>query len=259
MIAFIHIEKTAGSTFKNVLRRSFGLHHCDAVAAQDGIFRDRDLQLANIVYFGLRSLCSHHFKDSVHTLSAPIDFVTFVRDPVQRTASHYQQLVKRVEKGRIHGLLEFEEWLQSKALNYQIRKLSGGDDVDAAIRLIEEHFMFVGLTDQYEQSLRAFAALSPWPVNTRIEKRNVTANVSTKNRLLDAPKSRALIEEATQADRQLYTYLKDEFFPAQQQRADAARARHGSRDHTGDHYLASRLYSNLVYRRAVKISRMLKR
>jgi hypothetical protein len=136
---------------------------------------------------------------------------------------------------------------------------SSGDDVDAAIRLIEERFMFVGLTDQYEQSLRAFAALSPWPVNTRIEKRNVAANVSTKNRLLDDPKSRALIEEATQADRQLYTYLKDEFFPAQQQRADAARARYDSRDHTGDHYLASRYYTNLVYRPAVKISRMLKR
>ena len=179
MIAFIHLGKTAGSTFKNALRRSFGHHHCDAVAAnRDRVFRDSDLNMARRLYFGLWSLCSHHFQDPVHTLSAPLDYVTFIRDPVQRTASHYQHLHRDTQAGRKPGIPELRAWLQSDARNFQVRQISGGEDIDEAIRILNEKFMFVGITDQYEASLQTFARLSPWPVSTRVERRNTAPDTS---------------------------------------------------------------------------------
>ena len=255
MICFIHLGKTAGSTFKNVLRRSFGFHHCDAVAAaDDGIFRDSDLRLAQRMYCGLWSLCSHHFQDPVHTLSTPLDYVTFLRDPVQRTASRYQHMVRALHKGRYTSVPDFEEWIQTCARNFQIRQISGGEDVDSALKIIGEKFLFVGLTEQYEASLQAFATLSPWPVNTRQEKRNVAPDNSIKRKLVDDPATRRLIEEATKADRELYNRVRDELFPVQLERAAAIARDRGPRV-APDRYRASRLFTNFVYRPAVKLKR----
>jgi len=260
MIAFIHIGKTAGSTFKNVLRRSFGAHHCDAKASKpDRIFRDSDLNLAKGVYLDLWSLCSHDFIDPVHTLSEPLDYVTFLRDPVHRTASRYQHMHRETSSESIsaEGVPELEEYLEREARNFQTRQLSGSEDPQAAIDIINKHFLFVGLTEQYEASLNTFAALSPWRVNTTLETRNVAPSVSVKKKLTDDPGIRRLIEDATSADQVLYEYVKNEYFPAQTERAKEL-----GKDYSGpmpDRYQASRNYTNFVYRPALKIKRALGR
>lgn len=258
MIAFIHLGKTAGSTFKNVLRRSFGHHHCDAVAANpDRVFRDSDLNMARSLYFGLWSLCSHHFQDPVHTLSAPLQYVTFIRDPLQRTASHYQHMHRDIDSGRKASLPELREWLQADARNFQIRQITGGEDIDAAIRILNEKFMFVGITEQYEQSLQTFARLSPWPVTTRVERKNTAPDTTVKKQLLEDADLRGAIEEATQADMALYKYVCEEFFPAQQERARELSGDTPLQE-PPDRYQASRMFTNLAYRPAVKIKRALK-
>lgn len=255
MIAFIHLGKTAGSTFKNVLRRSFGHHHCDAIAANGESFQDSDLKLARRVYLGLWSLCSHHFYDPVHTLSAPLDYVTFIRSPAERTASHYQHMVRDHDIGRKSVPPKLEDWLRDSARNFQIRQISGGENVGDALKIIEDKFLFVGLTEQYETSLKIFATLSPWPVSTRHETRNISPVTSTKKQLLDDPKIRGLIEEATEADRLLYERVRDEVFPAQLEKAAKMSAGKEHKD-PPDRYLASRRYTNLVYRPAVKMNRL---
>jgi hypothetical protein len=254
MIAFIHLGKTAGSTFKNVLRRSFGYHHCDAVAADKVRFTDSDLKLAQRVYPGLWSLCSHHLYDSVHTLSTPLDYVTFLRDPAERSASHYQHMISDLDKGRRSSVPELEEWLSGSARNFQIRQISGGEDVDTALNIINDKFLFVGLTEQYEISLNTFAALSPWPVNTHIEKRNISAQTSTKKKLLDDPSIRKLIEAATEADRVLYEKVHSTIFPAQLEEARQLTAGKLHRN-PPDRYQAGRYYTNIIYRPAVKLNR----
>jgi hypothetical protein len=147
MIAFIHLGKTAGSSFKNVLRRSFGHHHCDAIAAgTDGVLRDSDLAHAQRVYLGLWSLCSHHLQDPIHTMSTPLDYVTFLRDPVKRTASHYQHMARDLDSGRRNKIPDLKTWLQRGGRNFQIKQLTGSEDVDKAMDIFRSKFMFVGLT-----------------------------------------------------------------------------------------------------------------
>jgi hypothetical protein len=253
MIAFIHLGKTAGSTFKNVLRRSFGHHHCDAIAVnRDMIFRDSDLNHAKRVHLGLRSLCSHHFKDPTHTLSAPLDYVTFLRIPLHRTASHYQHMIRDLDSGRRNNVPDLRDWLQEGGRNFQIRQISGGENVDDAMEIIRQKFLFVGLTEQYQESLNAFSALSPWPVNTQHEKRNISQSSSVKNQLLDDTELRGLIEEATEADQTLYQRVLNEIFPAQIELA-VKLATESSSTRQPEHYFASRMYTNMVYRPSVKL------
>ena len=206
-------------------------------------------------------------NNDIIPLLRPLDFqpviyqgqpMWFIRDPLQRTASHYQHMHRDIDTGRKTSLPELREWLQSDARNFQIRQISGGEDVDEAIRILNERFLFVGITEQYETSLQTFARLSPWPVTTRIERRNTAPDTTVKKQLLDDPALRGAIEEATQADRALYNYVRDEFFPAQQERA---RQLTGDRPlvEPADRYQASRMFTNLVYRPAVKIKRAPKR
>ena len=257
MIAFVHLSKTAGSTFKNVLRRSFGVHHCDAIATNpDKIFRDSDLKLAEKLYPDLWSLSSHHFKDPIHTLSAPLDYVTFIRDPLKRTASQYQHRMRERDI-KLKGMPpSFDKWLEAEAANFQIHQLSGSEDVDEALRILREKFLFVGLTETYADSLRDFAALSPWPISQQIEKRNVAPDSSIKDKILKDPGSRRLMQEANAADIELYERVRDELLPEQTERAKAA-AEMASRKPFRNRYLDSRIFTNIAYRPAVKLRRSL--
>jgi hypothetical protein len=255
MIAFIHLGKTAGSTFKNVLRRSFGHHHCDAVAMDsDRVFRDKDLALAKSVYFGLWSLCSHHFQDPVHTLTEPLDYVTFVRDPVQRAASHYQHMVRDLEQGRRSNIPDLEEWIWGSARNFQITQLTGSDNIRAATDILQDHFLFIGLTEEFGTSLQIFAQLSPWPVNTLSERRNVAPATNIKKKLTEDSGIRKMLEEANSVDMEFYSHIRETLFPAQHATAEQLLIETG--EHlTPDRYRASRIFTNLVYRPAVKLAR----
>ena len=64
------------------------------------------------------------------------------------------------------------------------------------------------------------------------------------------------MEAATEADRELYEYVRTQFFPAQVEKARQL-AKDKKTDVTVDRYLQSRMFTNLAYRPAVKIKRKL--
>jgi hypothetical protein len=84
---------------------------------------------------------------------------------------------------------------------------------------------------------------------------NIAPSLAVKNQLLDDPSLRGLIEEATQADQKLYDRVSQEIFPAQQELAAVKSAENADKPEP-DHYLASRMYTNLVYRPSIKLMRM---
>ena len=258
MIAFIHIGKTAGSTFKNVLRRSFGIHHCDIVASnEDMILRDADLKHACRVYPGIKSFSSHHFKNSANTLNTSLDYVTFLRDPAQRTASHYQHMVRDLEKQRRDSIPDLKRWLQKGGKNFQTRQITGNDNLGEAKDIIRKSFLFVGLTEQYDRSLNVFAGLSPWPIYHQVEKKNIAPDSTVKKQLLNDGEYLGLIEEATVIDKQLYDWVNDEYFP---ELSDIASRRSGNENifTDKDRYRASRMYTNLIYRPSLKVFKLFK-
>ncbi len=217
MLVFVHMNKTAGSTVRYILRSSYGSRHCD-VEPWQGMSGDRPFTMADLrrvrkIYPRLSSIAGHRVMGYVDLEEEATDFayLTFLRDPTTLTASKFQYHVDhRNKKG-----LVFEEWIQREWLrNAQTKRIAGTASVDDAIRVIERKEMFVGLTEQFDESMVLLKALRAGdlcidykPVN--VARRNVLAE-----ELLSRKRTRQAIVDANQADLALYAYVKDELYPA---------------------------------------------
>lgn len=177
MIAFAHINKTGGTTMKFILRNSFGVHHCDVKTQHDdGTFRDEELQFARWVFPGLRSIAGHHLRHPSTALSGDIDFLTVLREPVMRFASHFQQNSRRTGRtGRWWKAggatsprhpLTLEQFVQ-KSSNLQVRCIVGAADVERAKKELQSRYFFVGLTERFDESVRVLEKLCPYPLDPR--------------------------------------------------------------------------------------------
>ena len=219
MIGFVHIAKTAGTSVKFILRNSFGLGHCNLRTLRgDGTAVDEDLDFAKKVYFNLRSVSGHTLVDPTVNLSEPIRYFTFLRDPLKRTASHYQQYVRH---GRRQGKdTDFETYIRApRNQDRQVRKIAGTRDLEKAKQLIAERFFFVGLVERFEESVSVLARLCPYPLDVRYPRLKVTKVNTEKDQVLADPTTRAMLEEANQLDLALYEHVRDVVYPAQLEQA----------------------------------------
>ena len=92
---FMHIPKTAGTTFRSIVDEQYGFQNVltyynqNSTQLLDNL--DATLQLSPPDY---RALIGH-FQYGVHAaLTRPSKYVTFLRDPVERAASSYHENVK---------------------------------------------------------------------------------------------------------------------------------------------------------------------
>jgi hypothetical protein len=216
MIAFVHIQKSAGTTLKFVLRNSLGLAHCDVQpSASDRIFRDPDLALAKRVYPWLKSISGHSLIYPTHHLSEKIDYFTFFREPLQRCASHYQYHLQVMDR---HA--KFEDWINDPAWqDFQVKKIAGEANVQKAIDILEKQFFFVGLTESFGESLQVFKALAPYRIDPRYASKNVASNNEIKNAVLKDERKHEMLAQHNQLDQQLLAYVKEHLYPGLREKA----------------------------------------
>ena len=63
-----------------------------------GTFRDEDYRfMRKVFFFGLRSIAGHSLIHPTANLSAPIQYFTFLREPLGRCLSQYEQ----IKRGRV--------------------------------------------------------------------------------------------------------------------------------------------------------------
>jgi hypothetical protein len=263
VIGFVHINKTAGSSVKFVLRSSFGIQHCDVVTRNpDGVFSNDELRFARRMIPGLRSISGHPLRHPSAHLRGDLVYFSFVRDPVQRAASQFQQIQRgdwtRRRKYREAGAQKkpsLEEFAASpRWRNLQTLRIAGVEDVDRARAEIERHYFFMGLTERFQESMRLLLQVCPYPLDPRYRRLKVAPDNDLKQRILEDPGSRRLLEEANRVDPELYAWVRDVFHPAQHERA-------GELTHPGPveigetpwRYQACRAFNNAVYKQAVKL------
>jgi hypothetical protein len=232
MYAFVHIEKTAGTTLNAILRRSFGVRHCDIrlpLAKRRFDRGDRrafvdasDLRRVRRLYRSLRGIAGHNVKPyaDLHRECPEIQFFTFLRDPVSRFRSHF------LNRAPGHTPEAFNEWIESEWVrNWQTKMIAGEPNAQKAIDLMSTRFGFVGCTERFDESL---LLLRQWLREPAFQAEYRSLNcISNKTRprdaarknsdmsYLDLPEVRARIQAANAEDQQVYDFVASKIYPRQ--------------------------------------------
>lgn len=209
MIVFLHIPKTAGSTFQFILENTFGLSACHADHAKQKIFRQEDFVFAKKFFPQMKSLAGHSLLDPL-SLTVPDPFhITFLREPVARSFSHFQDTILTGGK-----TWTFEEFLKQhhNADNLHVRLMTGENNLDKAKKYLER-CDFVGLTEKFDLSLHLLEKLTPLPLNLNYKRRRTAATDEIRKKVVSDPRMIELAREHNQLDLALYDFAVKEIFP----------------------------------------------
>lgn len=215
-IAVAHIHKTAGTTLSGVFKAAFGGRYClvEATDPDAEYFSAEDLRDLQRIYPRLEAVMGHPIRPygDLHEAAPGLSYLTFLREPLARCASHYQYDVQR---GGVE--IPFEEWVTHEVSpNRQTRHLAGpGATAADAIRIVEDRVDFVGLTEQFDASLVMMAAFFGLPWIGYVRKWSAPTD-DIKRRLLEDPRTREMLEDANREDLALYRHVAEEVFPRQE-------------------------------------------
>jgi hypothetical protein len=208
----VHIQKAAGTTLKFILKNSLGVQHSDVNPVDPPYnrpFGAADLDFAKSTNPWLRSISSHEIIEPTRHLGGAVIPFTMLRDPVQRSISHYQDKVVRGRRA-----LSFDEFIDDPANhNFQVRKIAGGEDLDRARTLLRDRFFFVGLAERFAESVRVLAGLCPWPLDVRCRPSNVAADRRVGDSLRSDRAAMERLRVANRLDQELWDYVDRVLLP----------------------------------------------
>lgn len=153
-LVFVHVPKTAGTSFREALALRFGGR---AIAGDYGpkavetsplvrrhVFEKPDLpQLReDLIAAGVRFVCGHVPVQRYAATFGTGNLLVIVRDPVQRLVSEYQHF--RRHNGETRGFTEF--YRDPRFINHQYKLVSAIEPAE---------YGFVGLTERYADTVAA--------------------------------------------------------------------------------------------------------
>jgi hypothetical protein len=232
MYAFIHVEKTGGSTLLTILRRSFGTRHCDVrvpMNRRPATYRDirpcveaDDLRRVRRLYRNLRGIAGHNVKpySNLRLACSELRYFTFMRNPKSRFLSHF------LNRSLCHTREAFDEWISAEWLhNWQTKMIAGEPRAEKAIELICEHIGFVGLTERFDESVVMLGQWLAEPgfrgdyrrVNQLTQKRRPRDIIREKSDMsyLESDDVRARIAEVNAEDQKVYDFVTANIYPRQ--------------------------------------------
>jgi|GEM_PF-497343 len=237
-LIFIHLYKTGGTTLNRIIEWEYKLSRICSVEptwwlwSYPRIMRWPRPRLARMDVF------KGHMPFGLHSLlPGPANYITVLRDPVERAISDYY-FARRFKPHRHHRAahrLTLEEYfIQKHEHNFQSRILAGSNShelvpsaCDAAILAaakenLARQFIVVGLTERFDETLALLKVVLGWEVK-RYRSFRVADNRIPKQ--LVAPATLALIQEWERFDLGLYSYgvsLFEEALAAHREAAQAA-------------------------------------
>ncbi len=260
MIGFVHIPKTAGTTVKFILRNSIGLKHCDVKTKNpDGILSDKDLNFAKKIFFwGLNSIAGHSLISPATNISRSVQYFTFIREPAQRCASHYQH-TKRAMKRKGNDI-SFKEFIKNENMqNVQVKQIAGGLDIEKAIAELKTKYLFVGLTERFGESMQILQTLCPYKMDLRHKKLHVAKDNAAKKDALENPANLKLLKKNNAMDQKLYEFVKDVIYPAQLKKAGMLNTVTNVKEEKSNFYpykyKLARAYNQAIYRSLMKMGK----
>jgi hypothetical protein len=224
-VIFLHMPKTAGTTFRAVLRRQYpadGFYHYYTTPNPEAPARFDALSPAQKRRY--RLIAGHVHYGFHQQLEQTCVYITFLRDPVERVISHYH-FVRDTPQAPGHAAVSqmsledfVERWPGGN--NVQAKMLAGYDQTDMfcppdvvpqAIANLERHFLCVGLSERFDESLIMMKRTLGWRQPFYI-RRNIARGQPTTHKHASLPDTtRQRIIDHNQHDIALYEYVRQRF------------------------------------------------
>ncbi len=225
VVIFLHVPKTGGMSMRQLVRRNYPLDARYEVRMVDGNYAASVQEIADLPDAGKRSvqIIFGHTVYGVHRfLPRPASYVTMLRKPTSLAVSAYH-FIRRREANWLHDQvreLSVEEFILGpvarKGDNIQTRILAGEfswdepcteETLERAKRNVAEHFVAVGLTERFDESVLLWADRFGWS-KVYYERKNVTP---TQAKSPVSPELLSFIEEHNRFDSELYRFVAERF------------------------------------------------
>ena len=226
VILFMHQMKTGGVSLNHVFRHQYNsqvIFHIDGRNYRQSIEMYKNLSLPEKLKYKIIS--GHMFFGLHHSVPGPCKYITMLRNPIERVVSLYFYQRRPQHKFKISNnmsLIEYlEEGVAMNADNGMTRFISGMDLKDMpygqctqemlsdAKTNIKQHFLLVGLTDKFDETLFTLQRLLMWKNQGPHPKKNINPQKPSQHSLTD--KELATIKKYNQLDIQLYKFIKSQF------------------------------------------------
>ncbi len=221
ILAFVHINKAAGTTLTHILRLNFFLKHFDVPSFMNssrGVFQKEGMKKILKINPFIGSIAGHSIRSfsNLSDLYPDVRYITLLREPVKRTISHYQYNVEK------HGTnLSFDEYLKHDAsFNRQTRIIAGTTDLNSAKELLRETFFLVGIVEEFDEFLILLKKkLLPFELKITYKLKNVSKKNSAirKNIEQTIDQYYEKIVDRNKLDLELFNYVKNDLIPEEKQ------------------------------------------
>ncbi len=224
-LIFVHIPKTAGSTFHLILNKRYAPKEtCNLFGAK---YQDPEIKKfidAPIEGKEHIRLLKGHMPFGLHAyLPGNANYISILRDPVERVVSQYYY-IKKNQRNPLHSQVEggdmsIEEFVSSGIAigmnNGQCRFLNGDlaeyafnrcdDSLLTKVKTnITQRFIWLGITERFDESIFMLSKLMGWQTPPYYIRENVS-KVRKSIREVDESAIR-IIEAYNTLDKRLYEY-----------------------------------------------------
>lgn len=238
MIAFVHIYKTAGTTFSVLLRNHFGVRHLDRFGFRERWLCAEDLRRIKWIYPGLKSLGGHPVRpmSDLDAEEPDLRYYTFLREPVARAASHFCWFLswKCNDKVMYPDIDKvFRRWATAREnRNRQCKHLSASGRSAESLEMLDQKQMLVLRVDRFTESLLLFQQWAEEPeMDLHVKERNTQADARKRlsgetggyvkriedfqQRLKHDAEYLEILQEMNGEDLQVFEKVKKEIWPRQ--------------------------------------------
>jgi len=225
-VIFLHIPKTAGTTFNSILSWLYLGQPSYWIAPADLHARDFKA-LSPESRSGLRLVRGHMYFGLHEYLPQPATYITFLRDPIPRVLSYYANALMEADyhKESKHWFLEavrsmsFEEFIDcgkdKEIENGQVRRISGigfraspctKEDLELAKSNLDTFFSVVGLAHRFDESLALMRRHFNWTRIFAYQREKVSVKPIRQGEI--SPGVLARLREMNALDEELFAYAE---------------------------------------------------
>ncbi|MBR9919607.1 MAG: sulfotransferase family protein [Bacteroidetes bacterium] len=203
----VHIPKTAGTSFRGILKEVYGeeaVIRLDIGLVNEKIRINEELYDKKKVSSKVRVAHGHFSPALLHKyfdISESTPFITWLRDPIERVISNYFYLQKRLreeleeEKRGLNILSK----MQRSLMEYAAQEINQNRMSKFLAGMELEDFAFVGIQDHFSEDLQRIAKLLDWE-----ETQELKHNITGRKKEGVSDEERAQIARYNQADVELY-------------------------------------------------------